>query len=279
MLFAIVAMFMVLALGGAGFAFAGAARDRSAEAPRRGRQAARRSCRGVKAARQHRAQAQERPGSCSRRSKARQAEQKQKLTMRRRLEQAGFADVTPRTFWIVSGGVRPRRAGLCFFCRPGASGRDAFAAFAAGLGLPRWVLGFLKRRREKKFTARIRQRHRRHRAQRAVGPSDQRGAAHRRARNPRSRRQRIQPPVEGLKVGVTLEQGCKRMYREHADAGSELLRHRHDDPAEVGRQSLRGAEQSRRRAARPQAPAGQDQGDVVGSQGVGQHHRLAAAGA
>ena len=63
----------------------------------------------------------------------------------------------------------------------------ALAVFVVGLGLPRWVLGFLTTRRKKKFTE--------HFATAIdvivrsvqVGPSHQRGAAHRGARSPRIR--------------------------------------------------------------------------------------------
>lgn len=66
-----------------------------------------------------------------------------------RLSQAGL-DWTPQKFWIVSAVV----AGVCLaavlFGGGGLLGAGGFA-FAAGLGLPRWALGFLKKRRETKF--------------------------------------------------------------------------------------------------------------------------------
>jgi tight adherence protein B len=78
---------------------------------------------------------------------ARQKEKKVSLSAR--LTQAGL-DWTPRKFMIISGVL-----GLVFFAGAfllsggllGALG----IAFAAGFGLPRWILGFLKKRREKKF--------------------------------------------------------------------------------------------------------------------------------
>jgi tight adherence protein B len=72
-----------------------------------------------------------------------------KISLSTRLTQAGL-DWTPRKFMIISGVL-----GLVFFTGAfllsggllGALG----IAFAAGFGLPRWILGFLKKRREKKF--------------------------------------------------------------------------------------------------------------------------------
>ena len=80
------------------------------------------------------------------------AQRKQeKPTLRRRLEQAGFANAEPRTFWMVSGGLGLFVALLCF-----VTGQSIWvlglAVFAVSLGLPRWVLNFLTNRRKKKFT-------------------------------------------------------------------------------------------------------------------------------
>jgi tight adherence protein B len=68
-----------------------------------------------------------------------------------RIGQAGL-DWTPQKFWIVSAVL----AGICFalamFGGGGLLGACGLA-FAAGLGLPRWMLSFLKKRRENKFLA------------------------------------------------------------------------------------------------------------------------------
>jgi tight adherence protein B len=67
-----------------------------------------------------------------------------------RLAQAGLGSWTAQKFWIVSG-----ISGAVGFVLAFLIGRHplgaAVMAFATGLGLPRWVLGFLKKRREKKF--------------------------------------------------------------------------------------------------------------------------------
>jgi tight adherence protein B len=74
-----------------------------------------------------------------------------KVTLGSRLTQAGLS-WTPQKFWIISGVL-----GVIGFVGtlvgsgslPGAIG----LAFAAGFGLPRWLLSFLKKRREKAFLA------------------------------------------------------------------------------------------------------------------------------
>jgi tight adherence protein B len=66
-----------------------------------------------------------------------------------RLTQAGL-DWSPQKFMIISGGL----AAVCFALATVFGGGLLAAiglAFAAGFGLPRWALGFLKKRREKKF--------------------------------------------------------------------------------------------------------------------------------
>jgi tight adherence protein B len=72
-----------------------------------------------------------------------------KVTLTARLTQAGL-DWTPRKFMIASGIL-----GAVGFVLAMLAGGGLLAgigmAFAAGFGLPRWGLGFLKKRREKAF--------------------------------------------------------------------------------------------------------------------------------
>jgi len=75
--------------------------------------------------------------------------QKDKLTLASRLTQAGL-NWTPRKFWIASGIL----GAFAFVAAMLAGGGPLGAlgmAFAAGFGLPRWTLGFLKKRRETAF--------------------------------------------------------------------------------------------------------------------------------
>jgi tight adherence protein B len=79
---------------------------------------------------------------------ARSKDQK-KVPLSSRLTQAGL-DWSPRKFMIVSAFL----AVACFAITSVAGGGligAAGLAFAGGLGLPRWGLNFLKKRREKKF--------------------------------------------------------------------------------------------------------------------------------
>jgi tight adherence protein B len=81
---------------------------------------------------------------------ARRAQQS-KVPLTVRLSQAGL-DWTPNKFFGMSGVLAVVVFAGAFFGGGGLLGA-AGLAFAAGLGLPRWGLSFLKKRREKKFLA------------------------------------------------------------------------------------------------------------------------------
>jgi tight adherence protein B len=74
-----------------------------------------------------------------------------KLSLSARLQQAGL-DWTPQRFWIVSGILGAAALLATLFAGGGIFGALGLG-FTAGLGVPRWGLGFLKKRREKKFLA------------------------------------------------------------------------------------------------------------------------------
>lgn len=79
-----------------------------------------------------------------------QQARKAKLTLDSRLRQAGLS-ITVRTFWIVCGvlGLISALIAICLRVSPLLS---LGVGFAVGVGLPRWVLGFMIKRRMKKFT-------------------------------------------------------------------------------------------------------------------------------
>jgi tight adherence protein B len=209
MLLVFVAALMVLALGGAGFVYAGGAREKQQK----------RLAAVAKPQAQLRGGAGGDPNAIKRKNvqqllkqiESKTAEQKQKMTVRRRLDQAGLPDVSTKAFWMVSAGLGAALALVCFFTHQ-AILVDLFAAFTAGLGLPRWVLGFMKGRREKKFTNEFAN------AIDVVVRSVRSGLPTNEAlkivarESPDPVGTEFNRLVEGLKVGVTLEQGCKRMF-------------------------------------------------------------------
>jgi tight adherence protein B len=79
-----------------------------------------------------------------------QAQRKQRPTLERRISRAGL-DFSPRTFWISSAAAAVITAFACLLTRQPIL-VVVLASFVVGLGLPRWVLYFLTKRRQKKFT-------------------------------------------------------------------------------------------------------------------------------
>ena len=138
------------------------------------------------------------------------AEKKVRPTLQRRIAQAGLR-ASPRAFWIFSGGAALVTAVACLF-----GGMPilviVLASFAVGLGLPRWALHFLTKRRQKKFTGEFAN------AIDVIVRSVRSGLPTNEALKIVAKE--IAEPVsgeftklcEGLKVGITMEQGLRRMY-------------------------------------------------------------------
>jgi len=77
-------------------------------------------------------------------------QRKQSLTLESRIRSAGLA-FSVRTFWMICGGLALTVALLAIMMHlPPLIALGA--AFALGMGFPRWVLSFLAKRRVKKFT-------------------------------------------------------------------------------------------------------------------------------
>jgi tight adherence protein B len=72
-----------------------------------------------------------------------------KVSLGTRLTQAGLG-WSEQKFWMISGMLGLAAFAGAFLAGGGLLGAGGLA-FAAGLGLPRWVLGFLKKRREAAF--------------------------------------------------------------------------------------------------------------------------------
>jgi tight adherence protein B len=81
---------------------------------------------------------------------AEKQERKAKLTVEARIRQAGL-QISVRQFWIGSGVFGLIVFLIVIFIKGGPLPALGLA-FAAAFGLPRWVLGFLAKRRMKKFT-------------------------------------------------------------------------------------------------------------------------------
>lgn len=79
----------------------------------------------------------------------REKERKKKVTLRSLILQAGL-DITPQTFWLVSLGI-----GVALAAGTWLAGAPVFVAPVAGfvgaLGLPRWFLSMLRKRRQEVF--------------------------------------------------------------------------------------------------------------------------------
>src|ERR1700761_3841397 len=139
------------------------------------------------------------------------AEKVKKINMRQRLLLAGLPNVSVRNFYIFSGAVGAITVLLCLL-----TGQSIlvmiFAALTVGVGVPRWVLGFMRRRREKAFTEEFAN------AIDVIVRSVKAGLPTNEAMRIGGRE--VPNPVgaefttlcEGLRMGVTLEQGVKKMY-------------------------------------------------------------------
>jgi len=205
----LVGILLMVALGGAAFAFAGGdektqkrvaavakpsgnGRGRAAASPQDAMKKSKNVAALLKDVEKNRAAKKERP------------------TMRRRLEQAGFPKATPRTFWIICGVLAAVAGGIALLTRQSPV-VIVLAIFAVGLGLPRWTLGFLTNRRKKKFTEHFAV------AIDVIVRSVKSGLPTNEALRIVAREvsdpvgSEFRDLVESLKVGVTLEQGLKRM--------------------------------------------------------------------
>jgi tight adherence protein B len=205
MALALAAMLLVLLGGGAVMVFAGGAGERSQKR--------------IAALATPQARAKNDPNAARKRNmqtaikdfEKKQAEKKTTLTLRRRLDQAGLSETSTRTFWIVSGALAALAALLCLI-----KGQSllvmVLVPFGVGIGLPRWVLSYLKKRREKKFTndfanaidVIVRS------VKSGLPTSDALRIVAQEFRDPVGGE--FKKLVEGMKVGLTLDQGLKKMY-------------------------------------------------------------------
>jgi tight adherence protein B len=209
MLYIVLGALVTFALGGVAFAFAGAGAEKTKKrmaAVAKPSPTARALKGGADVNQQRRKNVQ----AMLKELEVQQAQQKKRPSLRRRIEQAGLT-ITPRTYWIMS-----LVAGLVACLATFLSGQALYLAplsgFATAFGLPRWVLAFLKKRREKAFTREFAP------AIDTIVRSVKSGLPVNEALKVVA--SEISEPVagefkllnEGLKVGVTMEDGLKRMF-------------------------------------------------------------------
>jgi tight adherence protein B len=204
-----VAILFALALGGAAFAFTGGnekAQKRVAAVAKPPGGARGRATNPIQDA----AQKRKNVAAMLKDVEKNRTAKKEKPTMRRRLEQAGFPKASPRSFWMICGIVAAMAASLAVATHQKPL-VIALAVFVVGLGLPRWVLGFLAARRKKKFTENfapaidviVRS------VKTGLPTNEALRIVAREAPNPVG--SEFHNLVESLKVGVTMDQALKRM--------------------------------------------------------------------
>lgn len=140
----------------------------------------------------------------------RQKEEKAKISLQTRIEQAGLK-FSPLAFWLGSVGFGV--VGYFLLAASGAHWTVAVAAgVAAALGLPRWLLNYLKRRRQKVFLEEFSN------ALDVIVRGVKAGLPLSECLNIVARESpdpvgsEFRRVVEGARVGVTLEEGLARMY-------------------------------------------------------------------
>ncbi len=149
LLYAIIGVLGLFAIGGASYAFVGASGDKSRKRISAIKNSGLRTSplKGTDDANQHR---RKNVQAMLKDLEEKQAEKKKRISVRRRIALAGL-DISVQTFWMFSVAVGLVLGAITFIY-----GQHILfvllAAFAGGLGIPRWGLAFLKGRREKAFT-------------------------------------------------------------------------------------------------------------------------------
>ena len=137
-------------------------------------------------------------------------QRKASVTLGARLKQAGLSLTVPQ-FWMISGAVGVLILIVCLVLRANIFIAAALS-FAAALGLPRWVVGFLAKRRTKAFTGSFADAIdiivRGIRSGLPVGDCLKIIARE----SPPPLAPEFSRLVENLSMGVTMEQGLEKMY-------------------------------------------------------------------
>jgi len=209
MTFAVFILF-ALALGGAAFAFTGGDEKTQKRVAAVATKPVGGSGRGRSGSPQDPSQKRKNVAALLKDVEKNRAAKQERPTMRRRLEQAGFPKAEPRVFWMICGGSALLAGAIAFITHQNPLVIVA-AMFVMGMGLPRWVLGFLTNRRKKKFTENFAT------AIDVIVRSVRSGLPTNEALRIVAREvpdpvgSEFHTMVESLKVGVTLDQAMKRM--------------------------------------------------------------------
>lgn len=135
---------------------------------------------------------------------------KQTVTLKAQIEQAGL-EMKVKTFWILSGVSGVAALALALIAGKGLL-VGAAASVACGLGLPRWVIGFLRGRRMKKFAGEFAN------AIDVIVRGVKSGLPLNECLKiiateaPTPIKEEFAELVEGIAVGVSIEDGLRRMY-------------------------------------------------------------------
>lgn len=149
LMYVLVGVLTMFAVGGAGFAFVGVGNDKGRK---RVSAVSRTTAKGtsLKGGDDTNQQRRKNVQKMLNELEAKQAEKKKRPSLRRRIEMAGLR-ISGRTYWIISV-IIGLAAGAGVFIYGQNLLFVGCAALAGGLGLPRWTLNFLKARREKAFS-------------------------------------------------------------------------------------------------------------------------------
>ena len=213
MLFIIVAVLGFITIAGIGFAFT-APTGASAKTLKRAQTI---TATGGKAERLRRAKAAANDPGARRKQllkglkEQERAQRKASVSLEAKMRQAGL-DVPVRWFWIASGALAVVVFLLLLILRQPLWAAGGLA-FGAGLGLPRWVIGFLANRRTKAFTSHFSD------AIDIIVRGIKSGLPVQDClriiarESPAPLGPEFQLLVESLAMGVTVEQGMEKMYQ------------------------------------------------------------------
>jgi len=208
MMLLMVGVLAMLAFGGVAFAFAGGP---SGKAKKRIAAVAKANPeRSQKAAADSNQQRRKAMQATLKELEQQDGQQKIRPSLRRRIERAGLS-ITPRTYWTLAG-VCGVAGGLLAVLLVKSLLAVPFAVFACVMGIPRWVLSFLTKRREQAFTREFAP------AMDAIVRSIKTGLPVNEAlklvasENPEPVGGEFRLLNDSLKLGLTMEQGIKRMY-------------------------------------------------------------------